>query len=49
MLVKPANYALLKNIILYQVEVLHKRLVEPNVAEYYSNLNNILFEIEKGT
>ncbi len=47
MLVKPANYALLKNIILDQVEVLHKR-GEPNVAEYYSNLNNILFEIEKG-
>lgn len=47
-LVDSANYSNLKEIILKQVEVMHKR-GEPNIIEYYSNLKSILFEIENET
>lgn len=45
-LVNPENYNKLKHIILKQVEVMYER-GEPNIIKYYSNLQNILLEIEK--
>jgi hypothetical protein len=45
-IIKPDNYSELKQKILIQVDKMNQR-GEPNIIEYYSNLNNILLQIFK--